>query len=116
MALEPEDRYGSPPALAEDIERWMADEPVTAWREPLSRRSGGGLGGTARRWPRQRWRWWRGGRAGGRGRRAGPGQPAVEAGEAGDRQRHWPQTREAQTETDKALAQSEEVAASRPRR
>ena len=22
-------------ALAEDVERWMADEPVTAWREPL---------------------------------------------------------------------------------
>ena len=29
-------------ALAEEIERWMADEPVTAWREPVSRR--------ARRW------------------------------------------------------------------
>ena len=32
-------------ALADDIERWMADEPVTAWREPLSRR--------ARRWARR---------------------------------------------------------------
>ena len=42
MALRPEDRYGSCRALAEDIERWMADEPVTAWREPFSRR--------ARRW------------------------------------------------------------------
>ena len=31
--------------LAEDIERWMADEPVTAWREPLTRR--------ARRWMRR---------------------------------------------------------------
>jgi serine/threonine-protein kinase len=38
MALKPEDRYSSCRALAEDIERWMADEPVTAWREPLSRR------------------------------------------------------------------------------
>src|SRR5262245_62124712 len=38
MALRPEDRYGTCRALAEDIERWMADEPVTAWREPLSRR------------------------------------------------------------------------------
>jgi eukaryotic-like serine/threonine-protein kinase len=38
MALEPEDRYGSPRALVDDVERWMADEPVTAWREPLARR------------------------------------------------------------------------------
>ncbi len=45
MALEPDDRYSSPKALAEDIERWMADEPVTAWREPWSRR--------ARRWARR---------------------------------------------------------------
>jgi tetratricopeptide (TPR) repeat protein len=45
MAREPEGRYGSAQALAEDIERWMADEPVTAWREPLSRR--------ARRWARR---------------------------------------------------------------
>ena len=42
MALHPADRYASARALAEDIERWMADEPVTAWREPVSRR--------ARRW------------------------------------------------------------------
>jgi serine/threonine-protein kinase len=42
MARQPEDRYGTPKALASDIERWMADEPVTAWREPLARR--------ARRW------------------------------------------------------------------
>jgi serine/threonine-protein kinase len=45
MALNPEDRYGSGRALAEDIERWMADEPVSAWREPLARR--------ARRWARR---------------------------------------------------------------
>jgi tetratricopeptide (TPR) repeat protein len=44
MALRREDRYGSCRALAEDIERWMADEPVTAWREPLARQ--------ARRWAR----------------------------------------------------------------
>src|SRR5262249_52090216 len=37
MALKPEDRYASGRALAEDIERWMADEPVTAWREPWTR-------------------------------------------------------------------------------
>jgi serine/threonine-protein kinase len=38
MATRPEDRYASPRLLAEDIERWMADEPVSAWREPISRR------------------------------------------------------------------------------
>jgi eukaryotic-like serine/threonine-protein kinase len=36
MAPRPEGRYVSPRALAEDIERWMADEPVEARREPLS--------------------------------------------------------------------------------
>jgi serine/threonine protein kinase/Flp pilus assembly protein TadD len=30
MALEPEDRYESCQALAEDLEHWMADEPVVA--------------------------------------------------------------------------------------
>jgi serine/threonine-protein kinase len=34
MATRPEDRYTSAQALAEDIERWLADEPVLAWREP----------------------------------------------------------------------------------
>jgi serine/threonine-protein kinase len=38
MALEPEDRYATPRALADDVERWLADEPVTAWSEPLQRR------------------------------------------------------------------------------
>jgi serine/threonine-protein kinase len=38
MALRPEDRYATPRLLAEDIDRWMADQPVSAWREPLSRR------------------------------------------------------------------------------
>jgi serine/threonine-protein kinase len=37
MAREPEDRYASCRALAEDVERWMADEPVSAWAEPWSR-------------------------------------------------------------------------------
>jgi serine/threonine-protein kinase len=37
MALRPEDRYGSPRALSDDIESWMADEPVTAWTEPWTR-------------------------------------------------------------------------------
>ena len=38
MALKPEDRYASARSLAEDVERWMADEPVGAHREPASRR------------------------------------------------------------------------------
>jgi serine/threonine-protein kinase len=37
MAHRPEDRYATPRALAEDLERWMADEPVLAWREPWMR-------------------------------------------------------------------------------
>ena len=35
MALRPEERYASPRALAADIDRWLADEPVSAYREPL---------------------------------------------------------------------------------
>ena len=38
MALGPADRYASCRALGEDIERWMADEAVTAYREPFRRR------------------------------------------------------------------------------
>jgi serine/threonine protein kinase/tetratricopeptide (TPR) repeat protein len=38
MATRPEDRYGSCRALAEDVERWMANEPVTAWSEPWTRK------------------------------------------------------------------------------
>ena len=42
MANRPEDRYPSCRALADDLERWLADEPVSAWREPLGRRPGDG--------------------------------------------------------------------------
>ena len=38
MATDPHDRYASCRALADDVERWMADEPVAAWREPWTRR------------------------------------------------------------------------------
>jgi serine/threonine protein kinase/formylglycine-generating enzyme required for sulfatase activity len=38
MELAPEERYGSAHDLAADVERWLADEPVSAWREPLATR------------------------------------------------------------------------------
>jgi serine/threonine protein kinase len=37
MAAKPQERYASCRALAEDIDRWMADEPVSAYREPWTR-------------------------------------------------------------------------------
>jgi eukaryotic-like serine/threonine-protein kinase len=40
MALRPEDRYSSARALAEDVERWLADEKVSAFREPMAARVG----------------------------------------------------------------------------
>ena len=46
MAKRPEDRYESALALASDVESWLADEPVSAWREPPSAR--------LRRWARRR--------------------------------------------------------------
>lgn len=34
MSLDPKNRYSSARDLADDIERWLADQPVSAWREP----------------------------------------------------------------------------------
>jgi tetratricopeptide (TPR) repeat protein len=34
MAKKPEDRYASAEALAQDVRRWLADEPVAAYRDP----------------------------------------------------------------------------------
>jgi serine/threonine-protein kinase len=45
MAARPEDRYPSARALADEVERWLAGEPVSAYREPLAAR--------ARRWARR---------------------------------------------------------------
>jgi formylglycine-generating enzyme required for sulfatase activity len=42
MALRPGDRYPSVRALGDDVARWLADEPVSAWFEPWTTR--------ARRW------------------------------------------------------------------
>jgi tetratricopeptide (TPR) repeat protein len=44
LAMKPADRYASALDLAQDVERWLADEPVAAWREPL--------GARVRRWVR----------------------------------------------------------------
>ncbi len=38
MAVNPEDRYSSALSLAADVESWLADEPVSAHREPLGLR------------------------------------------------------------------------------
>jgi tRNA A-37 threonylcarbamoyl transferase component Bud32 len=38
MSLNPQDRYPTPVALAQDVERWLADEEVSAYDEPFSRR------------------------------------------------------------------------------
>jgi tetratricopeptide (TPR) repeat protein len=40
MATRPERRYARPQQLAEDVERWLADEPVSAWPEPVLVRAG----------------------------------------------------------------------------
>ena len=49
MALEPADRYETPRALADDIEHWLADEPVKAYPEHRLERLG--------RWLRQHRTW-----------------------------------------------------------
>ena len=43
--MRPEDRYATALELAADVKRWLADEPVTAWPEPLV--------APARRWMRR---------------------------------------------------------------
>jgi serine/threonine-protein kinase len=45
MAAKPEDRYPSAKALAEEVQRWLGDEPVLAYREPIADR--------LRRWGRR---------------------------------------------------------------
>ncbi len=40
LARDPAQRYRTAQELADDVERWLADEPVRAWREPLARRAG----------------------------------------------------------------------------
>jgi WD40 repeat protein len=49
MALEPQNRYQSPRQLADDVEHWLGDEPVSAYREPLKVRVG--------RWSRKHRTW-----------------------------------------------------------
>ncbi len=45
MSLRPADRYSTPLEFAADIDNWLADEPISAWTEPLVLR--------ARRWIRR---------------------------------------------------------------
>lgn len=40
MALKPNQRYPSPRTLADDLEHWLADEPVSVCRDPLMTRLG----------------------------------------------------------------------------
>ena len=40
MSLRSQDRYATAKDLADDIEHWLADEPVVAYREPLRQRLG----------------------------------------------------------------------------
>jgi len=40
MATKPQDRYATPRLLADDIEHWLADEPVGVYGEPWSVRTG----------------------------------------------------------------------------
>ncbi len=40
MALRPADRYASALDLAADVERWLADEPAAAYREPWNVKAG----------------------------------------------------------------------------
>ncbi|HXG10284.1 MAG TPA: serine/threonine-protein kinase [Gemmataceae bacterium] len=39
LAKKQADRYSSAAALADDVRRWLADEPVSAWREPWRARA-----------------------------------------------------------------------------
>src|SRR5262249_22621653 len=39
MSMKPEDRYATPKILADEIERWLAGEPVSAWPEPWTARA-----------------------------------------------------------------------------
>jgi serine/threonine protein kinase/Flp pilus assembly protein TadD len=39
MATDPADRYADAQEIARDVESWLADEPPSAWREPLRARA-----------------------------------------------------------------------------
>src|SRR5262249_40404574 len=71
MAKEPGERYTTATALAADVERWLADQPVTADREPWRERARRGG---------QRHRTLTAAAAGGAGRGAGGGRGAAGRG------------------------------------
>ena len=51
LALRREERYPTAVELAREVQRYLADEPVAAYREPLTARSSAGGGGTQRSSP-----------------------------------------------------------------
>lgn len=53
MALAPQDRYASPGQIVEDLEHWLADEPVSVYRETCSERLS--------RWTRRHRTWFQAG-------------------------------------------------------
>ena len=54
LKAQPEDRYASARELGCDLENWMADEPVSAWREPFVDRPARTCG-DAGRWLSAQW-------------------------------------------------------------
>ena len=102
LAARPEDRYSTARALADDLSKWLADEPVGACRDPFAER--------ARRWAKRHRTAVTGGgrcpagrrhRAGGRGGHPGPAQPRAGAGQRRDDQE--------KNKAEAALEESEEA-------
>ena len=90
MSHRPDDRYDPGKALADDIERWMADESVSAWKEPWNRKLVRWVDAPPHCGHRRRRRHADGvGRAGGRLRRPGPGQWRAETGQRCPLRRQW---------------------------
>ena len=82
MALRPEDRYATPKALADDVERWMADEPVVGLAGAMDANARAVVDPPPHRRHRRRRRHAHGpGRAGGRLGRSGPCQWRTESRE-----------------------------------
>ncbi len=53
ISKDPSDRYPTAQALADDLKRFLRDEPIRAARRRCGRRPSNGAGVTSRSWPRQ---------------------------------------------------------------